>query len=1138
MMRLLYVESKQIVGIHGMGGIGKTTIARATFNKICSHFDGCSFLADVRSTCQQPRDLVYLQNKLISDILDPKEQNVTDVDEGIKVIRKRFSNKRILLVIDDVDHDRQLKALAGKGDWFGLGSRVIVTTRDRHVLYLYGVDGIYEPKEMDLNQSIQLFSQHAFRRDQPPEDYVDISQKVAQTTGGLPLALETIGSFLFLKPKSVWEETLKKLKKKPDAQVRDKLRISYDGLDDDAKAIFLDIACFFIGTDKEIATQIWSGSDFFPESGICILQLKSLVKIDGKNKFWMHDQLRDLGREIVREENPLEPGERSRLWSHEEALNVLKTETGTRKVEGLHLDFGYASKDHYLKSEGFQAMAKLRLLRIDYTYLVGNFEHLFSKLRWLSWKGCPLEFAPANFHLEELVVLDLSQSKVTEDWKGWKQIKKSSTLKVLNLTDCCLNKTPDFSAFSNLEILILECCGSLSEINDSIGHLKSLVFLNLDGCDSLVELPTSICKLSSLQNFHIECANLQKLPTELGLMKGLTKLIIDNAIRMEQLPESIGLLKKLKTLSAKYCAALTELPNSIGNLKSLLDLVLDGTRISVLPDSIGLLQKLRCLSLRGCFLLKKIPDSIGGLVSLEKLDLLGINTSEIPDSIGNIRNLTFLRLDLTDITGLPDSVGLLEKLEVLSTRHCKRLVKQPGSVGRLRHLQHFEMYLNDWRHLPADFEALSNLKKLSIGGLKTVESESFLESLGSLCALEELLVYNWAISEGETLGDIGRLSSLKILKLENSNFFNLPTSICNLPLLRSLEIRNCPNLQSLPKLPSTLRVLEAEDNSSIETFSDISNLTNLEEMNLRFCRKLVEIPTDIGNLTKLESLHLGKSDIFTLPPSINALNRLKVLDIHSCGKLKSIPELPSSLIELNAVCCMSMERLPNLSNLKRLKHLRLDGCLELVEIQGLEELEHLVTLTMAHCKLITRVPDLMGLTDLNTLCLDFCEMLMEIECLDGLESLDKLSIKSGTSLERLPNLSSLEKLEELQLPHCNRLVEIEGLERLQSLKKLDLYMSTSIERLPDLSNLKKLEELHIDGCKKLTEIQGSNKLESLRIFKMKGCASLRSLDFSSLKKLEKVEVSYCSKMTDIKGLEGREHLITYKELEEMEPISC
>ncbi|KAJ4963303.1 hypothetical protein NE237_023242 [Protea cynaroides] len=531
-----------------------------------------------------------------------------------------------------------------------------------------------------------------------------------------------------------------------------------------------------------------------------------------------------------------------------------------RKVESLHLDFGYASKDHYLKSEGFQAMSKLRLLRIDYANLVGNSEHLFSKLRWLSWKGCPLEFTPANFYLEELVVLDLSQSNVTEDWKGWQQMKKST---------------------------------SLVEIDDSIGHLKSLVFLILIGCDSLVEFPTSICKLSSLQNLSIDCNKLQKLPTELGLIKGLKELIIVIALHMEHLPESIGLLKKLTSLIANYCSALTELPNSI--------------------------------------------DSIGGLVSLEKLDLSSTNTSEIPDSIGNIRNLTFLRLDLPIVMRLPDSVGLLEKLEVLSTRHCKRLVKQPCSIGRLRHLRCF-----DWVHLPAGFETLSSLKKLSIGGLKFLESKGFCESLGSLCSLEELLLYNWAISEGEILGDIGRLSSLGILKLENSNFCNLPVSICSLSILQSLEIRNCPDLQSLPKLPSSLRVLEAEDNSSMKTLSDISNLTNLEELNLQFCRKLVEIPTDIGSSTKLQSLYLGKSDISTLPPSTNALNRLKILDIHSCEKLKNLPELPSSVIDLNSVNCKSMERLPNLSNLKKLKHPRLDGRVKLVEIQGLEELECLL----------------------------------------------------------------------------------------------------------------------------------------------------------------------------------------------------
>ncbi|XP_059634314.1 disease resistance protein L6-like [Cornus florida] len=330
MMRFLSVNTSdvRIVGIHGMGGIGKTTIAKVIYNQLSQqNFEFCCFLADVREAAQQPNGIVNLQNQLISTILKWRCANISSMDEGINVIEDRFSGKKVLVVVDDVDQRIQLHALVGKCDWFGSGSRIIVTTRNKEILNIPEVDWTYEPKELDSNQSLQLFSKHAFRRDHPPEDYDTLSRDVASKTGGLPLALEIIGSFLSGKRRAVWNETLKKLKRIPDGQVQKKLRISYDALEYEQQQIFLDIACLFIGVDKRIAFHMWDACEFYPENGIEVLLLMSLVKIGDNNELRMHDQLRDIGRDIVRQENFKEPGERSRVWLHDEAFDILETHT-------------------------------------------------------------------------------------------------------------------------------------------------------------------------------------------------------------------------------------------------------------------------------------------------------------------------------------------------------------------------------------------------------------------------------------------------------------------------------------------------------------------------------------------------------------------------------------------------------------------------------------------------------------------------------------------------------------------------------------------------------------------------------------------------------------------------------------------
>lgn len=161
----------------------------------------------------------------------------------------------------------------------------------------------YEPNLMNPKDALVLFSRCAFMRDFPPEDYDILSKQVVCATAGLPLVLVTMGSFLCGKEdKALWGEILRKLKKVPDEKVLEKLRPSFEELDYGQKQVFIDISCFFAGMNKEHPYYMWDGCEFYPAYAINVLVLRSLVKVDDDNRLRMHDQLRDLGRQIIREE--------------------------------------------------------------------------------------------------------------------------------------------------------------------------------------------------------------------------------------------------------------------------------------------------------------------------------------------------------------------------------------------------------------------------------------------------------------------------------------------------------------------------------------------------------------------------------------------------------------------------------------------------------------------------------------------------------------------------------------------------------------------------------------------------------------------------------------------------------------------
>ncbi|XP_031478191.1 disease resistance protein TAO1-like [Nymphaea colorata] len=536
LVEVLDVEAQndvKMVGIHGMGGIGKTTLARAVYNQLFLHFDACSFISDVREAAKQSK-LVSLQEQLLRDVLKDEKVKVNDTAHGTGMIMDRIKHKKVLLVLDDVDSESQLGALVGSVDHFRPGSRIIITTRDKQVLIgppTLRVKNVYEIKELDPAQALQLFSWHAFGKEEPPAEFANLSKEVAATAAGLPLALKIFGRhFLCQKTTKQREAMLKKLKKDQHKDIHERLKISFDALDKEEKIVFLDIACFFIGQQRSFATFMWEERDLFPDLTIEVLMHKCLVNINEHTEaFEMHDHIRDMGRKIVEDESPSDPGMRSRLWKKDDLLYVLKNKTGTEKIEAI--DISCLSIDSVdVDTESFVGMSRLIMLRLGNVTLGGEYGHFPSTLKWLNWNSRYLDSFPCTLPLENIVVLDFSKSCITQVWNhhGFKETKVFGQLKVLNLSSCWnLTICPDFTTMQHLEKLYFIGCKKLTELHPSVKYLKSLTHLFLTGCESLKEMPQGVWQLTSLEELYVcGCSQITALPSQLMDSKSLKRPLL------------------------------------------------------------------------------------------------------------------------------------------------------------------------------------------------------------------------------------------------------------------------------------------------------------------------------------------------------------------------------------------------------------------------------------------------------------------------------------------------------------------------------------------------------------------------------------------------------------------------------------
>ncbi|RDX60607.1 TMV resistance protein N, partial [Mucuna pruriens] len=568
-----------MIGIHGIGGIGKTTIARAVYN---SFFSMC-FLPDIREKAINKHGLVQLQEMLLSEVLKEKDIKVGDVYRGIPIIKRRLQQKKVLLVLDDVDQLEQLKVLAGEFDWFGPGSIIIITTRNTHLLATHGVVNLYEVKPLNVEKALELFNWHAFKNNIVDPCYVDVSNRAVLYARGLPLALEVIGSHLFGKSLIECNSALNKYERIPHEKILAIFKVSFDGLEENEKGIFLDIACFFNSSEVDYVTQMLHAHGFHAKDGLRVLVDRSLIKIIS-GFVEMHDLIRDTGREIVRQESVIEPGRRSRLWFNEDIVHVLEENTGTDKIEFIKLE-GYNNIEVQWNGEAFKKMKNLKILIIKNTSFSTGPEYLPNSLRVLDWGCYPSPSLSSDIIPKQLQILRLRKSclEIFQSHKACISFKvfilnvnfyfklktMLQSLSTIKFEQCrFLTNLPSLTEVPLLTNLCLDKCTNLVEIDCSIGFHDKLSSLSAQGCSKLKSLAPCI-KLTSLEILNLKrCTSLESFPEVLVKMEKIREIYLDETA-IEELPFSVENFIGLELLSVEKCKRLNQLPRSIYTLRKL-----------------------------------------------------------------------------------------------------------------------------------------------------------------------------------------------------------------------------------------------------------------------------------------------------------------------------------------------------------------------------------------------------------------------------------------------------------------------------------------------------------------------------------------------------------------------------------------
>ncbi|WZY84994.1 disease resistance protein RPP4 isoform X1 [Brassica rapa] len=891
-------EDVRMVGIVGPSGIGKSIIARALFSHLSSQFHYKAFVSYKRTIQDDYGMKLRWEEQFLSEILSQKEVKLFHLG----AVEQRLKHKKVLIVLDDVDDVELLKTLVGQTGWFGLGSRIVVITKDKQLLRLHKIDLVYEVDYPSENLALQMFCRCSFGQNSPPDGFMKLAVEVANLAGNLPLGLNVLGSSLRGKDKEEWMELLPRLRDGLDGKIEKTLRVSYDELECKDQEVFLYIACLLNGEKVDYIKNLLGDS---VGMGLRILADKSLIRITpSRRTVNMHSLLQKLGKEIVRAESIYNPGKRRFLVDSKDICEVLAENLGTENVLGMYFNTSELEEALFVNEESFKGMRNLTFLKVYKEWsresgegrlcLPRGYVYLPRKLRLLYWDEYPLTFMHFNFRAEILVKLTMENSKLEKLWDGVQPLRSLKKIRLDGSTK--LKEIPDLSNAINLEKLNLWGCTSLMTLPSSIKNLNKLRKVSMEGCTKIEALPTNI-NLGCLDYLNLGgCSRLRRFPQ---ISQNISGLILDGTSIDDEESSYLENIYGLTKLDWNGCS-MRSMPLDFRS-ENLVYLTMRGSTLVKLWDGVQSLGNLVRLDLSGCENLNFFPD----LSEATTLDHLELNDCKslvvLPSSIQNLKKLTRLEMQgCTKLKVLPTDVNL-ESLKYLDLIGCSNLKSFPRISRNVS-----ELYLNG----------------------TAIEEDKDCFFIGNMHGLTELV---WSYCSMKYLPSSFCAESLVKFSVPGSKLEKLWEGIQSLGSLRTIDLSGCQSLKEIP---------------------DLSTATSLEYLDLTDCKSLVMLPSSIRNLKKLVDLKMeGCTGLEVLPNDVNLVSLNQYFNLSGCSRLRSFPQISTSIVYLH-LDYTAIEEVPSwIENISGLSTLTMRGCKKLKKVASNSfKLKSLLDIDFSSCE--------------------------------------------------------------------------------------------------------------------------------------------------------------------------------------------
>nr|XP_024392367.1 uncharacterized protein LOC112290406 [Physcomitrium patens] len=481
-IRKLCANKVKVLYLVGMGGIGKTTIAKTTLINVKNMYNASCFVE-----CIESGGDCYTTSCNILEQFQVKEKP-KDVKEAHKILKSFLTKNKIILVFDNIKNQSQIEDVVPMDDIFAsIGSTLIATTRDSNVMKDCGKE-IHKIniEELDEETSMKMFITHSCGQESLPIELIEVGKRIVRACNGLPLSLKVMGAFLREKKRlRCWERALQKLKRgrKLDGDENNSnykiwkiLRL--EGL------FYNNIINNNIG---KIRSASFSSLQFL-SCNIGVFAPKIVIKILTiffvlvKNSLNLRCFLLNI---------PLE--------------YKFKKEEAHKALQMLH------DKDVWKK---------------------------FGSLNVLQLRNCSFIETLPNLFYKITTLLELDLGECSNLTMLPNELEYMTSLKILNLQYCERLKLLPTSIGSliSLKDLNIENCQSLTSLPNELGNLTSLTSLNMKGCSSLTSLPNELGNLTSLTTLNISwCLSLTSLPNELGNHSSLTTLNLESLLALMSL---------------------------------------------------------------------------------------------------------------------------------------------------------------------------------------------------------------------------------------------------------------------------------------------------------------------------------------------------------------------------------------------------------------------------------------------------------------------------------------------------------------------------------------------------------------------------------------------------------------------------